>query len=98
MTNRFLTIEKLSEYLQVPKGWIYERTRRDGPEMIPHLKLGRYIRFNPQSEAFQKWLREHEIRSDFGSADQRPLQVIKNKQDVLSGGQKVGKKRVANYE
>ena len=58
--RRFWTVEDLSQQLAIPKSWIYERTRRDGPEKIPHLKLGKYIRFDPDSKAFQEWLKNHE--------------------------------------
>ena len=52
--------EDLANYLGVPVGWIYKRTRKDGPETIPHLKLGKYLRFDPESLAFQEWLARHE--------------------------------------
>ena len=41
--NKYLTIEDLSLLLQVPKSWIYERTRRN---QIPFKKLGKYLRFD----------------------------------------------------
>ena len=59
MPTKFWTVEQLSDYLGVPKTWIYERTRRQGPELIPHLKLGRYVRFDPQSEEFQRWMKNN---------------------------------------
>ena len=62
--RKFWNVEELSEYLDVPAGWIYDRTRSNGPEVIPHVKLGKYIRFDPESEAFQRWLAEHEVRSE----------------------------------
>lgn len=65
---RFLSIEELAEFLGVPRTWIYERTRKKGPEMIPHIKLGKYIRFNPESPAFQKWLNSHEKVAPLGNA------------------------------
>jgi excisionase family DNA binding protein len=58
---KFWSVEMLAEYLGVPKTWIYDRTRENGPEMIPHIKLGKYVRFNPESRAFQDWLRSHEV-------------------------------------
>lgn len=38
-----LTIDQLAEKLQVPRSWIYERTRINS---IPYKKLGKYLRFN----------------------------------------------------
>ena len=37
----------MAEMLQVPVSWIYQRTRF-GAESIPHIKLGKYIRFNSE--------------------------------------------------
>jgi predicted DNA-binding transcriptional regulator AlpA len=43
--KKFLTVEELAAELQVPKSWIYSRTRQTGEEQIPHLKCGKYCRF-----------------------------------------------------
>ena len=61
--RRFWNVEELSDYLAVPAGWVYDRTQANGPEIIPHIKLGKYIRFDPESEAFRSWLETHEVRS-----------------------------------
>ena len=58
---KFWTVAELAAYLRVPKTWIYDRTRIDGPDIIPHVKLGKYVRFDPDSEAFQRWLMEQRI-------------------------------------
>jgi hypothetical protein len=50
------TPDDLADYLSVPVGWIYKRTRKNGPETIPHIKLGKYLRFDPAWSAFQDWL------------------------------------------
>ena len=50
------TPEVLADFLGVPVGWVYKRTRRHGPELIPHIKLGKYVRFDPASTEFQDWL------------------------------------------
>lgn len=44
----FLTVEQLARILNVPESWIYDRTRRGGPERIPHFKFGKYIRFSEE--------------------------------------------------
>ena len=59
--RRFWNVKELAECLGVHEKWVYERTRRSGPEIIPHLKLGRYVRFDPNSEEFQSWLERHRI-------------------------------------
>ncbi len=42
---QLLTLEEVAERLKVPKSWVYERTRRRGLDRLPHLKLGKYLRF-----------------------------------------------------
>jgi excisionase family DNA binding protein len=50
--NKLLTIDQLAELWQVPKSWIYERTRSNS---IPHQRLGKYLRFNvDEVEAWAK--------------------------------------------
>ncbi len=75
---KFLTVEDLASHLRVPKTWIYDRTRENGPEMIPHIKLGKYVRFNPESEAFQKWLADHEQGQFVGSCTQQGREGVEN--------------------
>ena len=38
-----LSPEELAIHLNVPKSWIYERTRDN---TIPHVKIGKYVRFS----------------------------------------------------
>jgi hypothetical protein len=59
--GRFWTPEDLANYLGVPVGWIYKRTRKNGPELIPHIKLGKYVRFDPESKPLRVWLADHEM-------------------------------------
>jgi excisionase family DNA binding protein len=40
-----MTVEEIAHVLHVPISWIYGRTRRRGNEKIPHIKLGKYLRF-----------------------------------------------------
>ena len=40
-----LTVREVAEFLRVPVSWVYERTRRRGAERLPHLKIGKYLRF-----------------------------------------------------
>ncbi|TAM79750.1 MAG: DNA-binding protein [Acidobacteria bacterium] len=43
--EKLLTVRELADRLSVPASWIYERTRRRGISRIPHLKMGKYVRF-----------------------------------------------------
>ena len=45
--QKLMTIDELAEMLDVPKGWIYQRTRERSPSTIPFYKLGKYLRFDP---------------------------------------------------
>lgn len=49
-----LTVEEVAALLKVPKSWIYEKTRRRGPDALPHVKLGKYLRFDEMS--VRAWL------------------------------------------
>ena len=52
--QKLLTIGELAELLDVPKGWIYQRTRDRSPSTIPFYKLGKYLRFDP--DKVRAWL------------------------------------------
>ena len=43
--DRLLTVREVADLLQVPVSWVYERTRRKGNDQLPHVKLGKYLRF-----------------------------------------------------
>jgi len=44
--DSLLTVAEVAQLLRVPVSWVYERTRRRGTERLPHLKLGKYLRFS----------------------------------------------------
>ena len=44
-----LTAYEVAEFLRVPVTWVYERTRKRGAARLPHLKLGKYLRFEEQA-------------------------------------------------
>ncbi len=54
-----LTVEQVAEMWQLPRSWIYERTRRRGLEQLPHFKLGTYLRF--EEKAVQEYLDRQRI-------------------------------------
>jgi hypothetical protein len=53
--------EDVASYLGVKVGWVYDRTRQGGPELIPHLRLGKYLKFDLNSAAFEAWLMSHQV-------------------------------------
>ena len=54
--NELLTIEEMAELLKVKPSWIYFRTMQTGANAIPRIKLGKYLRFQP--EAVLQWARK----------------------------------------
>ncbi|MHB8525832.1 MAG: helix-turn-helix domain-containing protein [Candidatus Acidiferrales bacterium] len=43
--SQLLTVQDVVEFLHVPVSWVYQRTRKRGTGQLPHLKLGKYLRF-----------------------------------------------------
>lgn len=55
LLNYLITPEELAQWLKVPLSWIYDRTRKSGPEKLPFYKIGRYLRFSiPEIEDYLK--------------------------------------------
>ena len=53
MTPRLLTVAEVAEVLQVDKSWVYAACRSG---RIPHIRLGRYVRFS--ETAIEDWMSE----------------------------------------
>jgi excisionase family DNA binding protein len=45
MDKELLTISELADRLKVQKSWLYSRTRERGPNSIPKVMVGKYLRF-----------------------------------------------------
>jgi hypothetical protein len=58
-TFELLTAEELAKRLRVPASWVREQTRSRSlqGDPLPHLRLGRYIRFQWGSAELEGWLR-----------------------------------------
>ncbi len=56
MLERILTLIEMADTLKVPKSWLYSRTRETGPDSIPRVKVGKYIRFEP--EKVMSWIKK----------------------------------------
>ena len=54
IAEELLTVAEVAAALKVPVSWVYERTRRDGTDRIPHFKLGKYLRF--RWSTVREWL------------------------------------------
>ena len=55
MTDRLLDAGEIAELLHVPTRWVRENTRSG---LIPHLKLGRYVRY--RHDAVVSWIEAQE--------------------------------------
>ena len=45
--ERLLNPKEMAKILGVPVSWLYQRTRL-GPKVFPHVKVGKYVRFDPE--------------------------------------------------
>ena len=43
--SELLTAEEVAKLLKVPKSWVYERSSVRSLDPLPHIKLGKYLRF-----------------------------------------------------
>jgi excisionase family DNA binding protein len=41
-----LTVHEVAALLRVPVSWVYDHVRPGCPDPLPHLKLGKYVRFS----------------------------------------------------
>ncbi len=55
-SGRLLTIKQVAEFLQVPRSWVYGRTRARDHDRLPGMRLGKYWRFR-ESDVLA-WLEE----------------------------------------
>ena len=56
-TQELLTVEELGRWLKIPKATVYDWTHTG---VIPHYKVGRLVRFDPQE--IEAWLEARRIR------------------------------------
>jgi excisionase family DNA binding protein len=53
-SDELLTVADVAKILNVPVSWVYDRTRKRGSDGLPHVKLGKYVRF--QLPEILQWL------------------------------------------
>lgn len=56
--EHLLSAKDLAARLKVPVSWVYDRTRINGPDCIPHYKIGKYVRFSEAEVAVYLELRK----------------------------------------
>jgi excisionase family DNA binding protein len=57
--ERLLTVVEIADLLQVPVSWVYERTRPHAANRLPHLKIGKYLRF--VESAVVDWIETQQV-------------------------------------
>jgi hypothetical protein len=55
---------ELARRWRLPESWIREQTRSRCADVIPHLRLGRYVRFEWGSPELAGWLTRRRYRKD----------------------------------
>ena len=58
MDEHLRTIEELAAKYQVKPSWFYRQTMEKGPDAIPRIKIGKYLRFK-ESE-IEQWLKDRQ--------------------------------------
>ncbi len=63
--KRMMTIDQVAELLQVPKSWVYEKTRNrySDKNPIPCRIFGKHIRFPP--EQLERWMQSQDSSLKF---------------------------------
>ena len=56
MYQNLETIDELGKRWKVKKSWLYARSRENGEGSIPRMKIGKYLRFEP--EKVDSWLKK----------------------------------------
>jgi excisionase family DNA binding protein len=60
--DRLLDVKEAAALLNVPESWIYQHVRARSEDKLPHIKLGKYIRFSTQ--ALIEWLGARQLGGD----------------------------------
>jgi hypothetical protein len=55
----FIDSRELARRLTVPPSWIRDQVRARSQDPLPHVNLGKYVRFLWGSPALELWIRRH---------------------------------------
>jgi excisionase family DNA binding protein len=66
MTGSLLTADDVAAMLGMGTDWVYAQVRAG---RIPHVRLGRYVRF--REESIEAWIREMEHRATMNGGERR---------------------------
>jgi excisionase family DNA binding protein len=71
-SDALLTAEEVAALLQVTCSWVYAQTRR---RRIPHLRLGRYVRY--RREALDAWMKHVELTSTSSASSRARSRAVR---------------------
>lgn len=54
LLNRLFKPQELADFLGVPISFVYDRTCKRTADPIPHIKVGKYVRFD--ADQVEQWL------------------------------------------
>ncbi|MGD8391875.1 MAG: helix-turn-helix domain-containing protein [Desulfobacterales bacterium] len=54
MDQALLTVDELAGKLKVPKSWVYYKAKEKGPNKLPLIRVGKYLRF--EYDQVMNWL------------------------------------------
>ena len=57
MDYNLIGVKELAEKLGVPSSWVYARTRETGPDAIPRIYVGKYVKFI--FDEVMVWIKKH---------------------------------------
>ena len=55
---------KLARRWSLPESWVRDNVRNRTTDPIPHLRFGRYVRFEFGSAELQEWLQRHRVSAN----------------------------------
>lgn len=53
---QFITSKELAKRWNVPESWVREQVRKRASDPLPHIRLGKYVRFLWGSSELESWL------------------------------------------
>ncbi|MGH9438155.1 MAG: hypothetical protein ACRD22_09725 [Terriglobia bacterium] len=53
--------KELAQRLRLPESWIRDRVRARSDDPLPHVKIGRYVRFEWASPELVEWWARHRV-------------------------------------
>lgn len=60
-TIEIIDSKELARRFQLPESWVRERVRARSDDPLPHVKVGRYVRFEWGSPELLQWWARHRV-------------------------------------